>query len=359
MKKITLTILIIVVNLLMSPVTFAQAPYKMSYQAIIRNSANELVANKTVGVKISIVAGSVTGPAVFSETHTPTTNINGLASLEIGGGTPKSGKLSLINWVNGPFFVKTETDPEGGTNYTITGTTQLLSSPYALYANSSGSSEPGPTGPEGPEGPEGEAGPAGPAGAVGKGVPAGGTANQVLVKVDATNYNTAWATPAGGNGAKLDLIATKIAATQELSVANGNNTGDLIVYENTGTAPTLGSYSSATSTYTVGAGQSGLYYIQAQSKTIDAPMINNTINQWLYIDINNSGPAGVNNIQSPYISIGATNLTTGSRAMGYVAGAIFLNAGDTVNIKGLSVSNSLRAIINNNGSCKLTIVKLN
>jgi hypothetical protein len=341
MKKITLTLLIIVANLLMSPVAFAQAPNKMSYQAIIRNNANELVANKVVGMKISIVAGSATGTSVFSETHTPTTNINGLASVEIGGGTEVFGRLSQINWVNGPFFVKTETDPTGGTNYTITGTTQLMSSPYALYANTSGSSEPGPEGP------------------AGKGVPTGGTANQVLVKVDATNYNTAWATPAGGNGAKLELVATKIAATQELPPANGSNTGDLIVFDNTGTAPALGSYSSATSTYTVGAGQSGLYYIQMNSKTVDNVPYSNTIGQWIYIDINNSGPTGVNNIQSLYVITGAANLITGVRMSGNVAGVVFLNAGDTVNVKGLSTSNNLRAIINNNGSCKLTIVKLN
>jgi hypothetical protein len=78
---------------------------------------------------------------VFSEYHTPVTNTNGLVTLEIGGGTILTGNFATINWVNGPYFIKTETDPTGpGTNYTISGTSQLLSVPFALYAASSGSS---------------------------------------------------------------------------------------------------------------------------------------------------------------------------------------------------------------------------
>jgi hypothetical protein len=85
-------------------------------------------------------------------------------SIEIGGGTVTVGSFAAIDWANGPYFIKTETDPAGGTNYTITGTTQLLSVPYALYAASSGSSIPGPQGPAGPQGNDGAIGPQGPAG---------------------------------------------------------------------------------------------------------------------------------------------------------------------------------------------------
>lgn len=112
---------------------FAQSPQKLSYQAIIRNSAGKLVQNTTVGLRISILQGSVSGTEVYSETHTPLTNINGLITVEIGSGiTP--GNLSSIDWANGPYFLKSETDPSGGSNYSITGTTQLLSVPYALYS---------------------------------------------------------------------------------------------------------------------------------------------------------------------------------------------------------------------------------
>jgi hypothetical protein len=106
----------------------------MSYQAVIRNSSNTLINNQVVGIKISILQNSPTGNAVYVETQTPTTNANGLASIEIGGGSVVSGDFSSINWANGPFFCKTETDPTGGANYTITATSQLLSVPYALFS---------------------------------------------------------------------------------------------------------------------------------------------------------------------------------------------------------------------------------
>ena len=117
---------------------FSQTPEKMSYQAVIRNASNALVSNHAVGIKISILQGTTTGSSVYTETHTVTTNANGLASLQIGGGTVVSGTFSSIDWANGPFFIKTETDPNGGSSYTIMGTSQLLSVPYALYAKTAG-----------------------------------------------------------------------------------------------------------------------------------------------------------------------------------------------------------------------------
>ena len=114
----------------------AQAPQKLSYQCVIRNASGELITNKSIGIKISILQGSPVGTTVFSETYSPNpqTNVNGLLSLEIGGGVPVTGTFSGINWDDGPYFIKTETDPNGGTSYTITGTSQLLSVPYALNA---------------------------------------------------------------------------------------------------------------------------------------------------------------------------------------------------------------------------------
>jgi len=117
---------------------FAQSPEKMSYQAIIRDVSNNLKTNQTIGMQISILRGSITGSAVYVETQTPTTNINGLITIEIGNGTVVSGSFSSINWASGPYFIKTETDPNGGTSYTIKATSQLLSVPYALYAKTAG-----------------------------------------------------------------------------------------------------------------------------------------------------------------------------------------------------------------------------
>jgi uncharacterized protein (TIGR02145 family) len=121
-------------SILMSTLVFAQALQKMSYQAVIRNSSNALVINTQVGMQISILQGAANGTAVYAETQTPTSNANGLVSLEVGAGTVVSGTFAAINWANGPYFIKTETDPTGGTNYTITGTSQFLSVPYALFS---------------------------------------------------------------------------------------------------------------------------------------------------------------------------------------------------------------------------------
>lgn len=112
----------------------AQAPQKMSYQAIIRNNSNALLTSTTVGMKISVLQGSSTGIPVFVETHTQSTNFNGLVSLEIGTGTVVTGTFAGIDWSNGPYFIKTETDPTGGTSYTIAGTNELMSVPYALFS---------------------------------------------------------------------------------------------------------------------------------------------------------------------------------------------------------------------------------
>ena len=113
-----------------------QVPEKMSYQAVIRNNSNQLVVNKSIGVQISILQGSANGSAVYVERHFPTTNENGLVSLVVGDGTVISGNLSDIDWSNGTYFIKVETDPNGGSNYTISHTSQLLAVPYALYAKS-------------------------------------------------------------------------------------------------------------------------------------------------------------------------------------------------------------------------------
>ena len=113
---------------------FSQSPNKISYQAVVRNASGVLMSNQIAGFRISILQGATTGSSVYTETHTSTTNVNGLVSIEIGGGTAQNGTFNNIDWANGPFFIKTETDPTGGANYTITGTSQLLSVPYALHA---------------------------------------------------------------------------------------------------------------------------------------------------------------------------------------------------------------------------------
>lgn len=136
---------------------FAQAPQKMSYQAVIRNASNILVVNTTVGMKISILQATETGTPVYEETQNVTTNANGLVTLQIGTGTVISGNFATISWGTNNYFIKTQTDILGGTSYTISGTSQLLSVPYALYAASGTVGATGAQGPIGPQGPPGSA----------------------------------------------------------------------------------------------------------------------------------------------------------------------------------------------------------
>jgi uncharacterized protein (TIGR02145 family) len=125
-----ISVIFLVVNV------WAQAPQNFSYQAVVRGTDNALVSNKKVGMKISLLQGSETGKAVYVETHTPTSNTNGLVSIAIGAGTKDASSTAFasIDWSKGPYFVKTETDPAGGTSYSLITTSQLLSVPYALYA---------------------------------------------------------------------------------------------------------------------------------------------------------------------------------------------------------------------------------
>lgn len=139
MKKLFAILIYMTIGLFSTAFVFlpqkasAQVPQKMSYQAVIRNSSDQLITNQTIGMKISILQGSETGTVVYTETQTPTTNTNGLISIEIGDGTG----FSSIDWSASNYYIKTETDPAGGTSYSIIGTSQLLSVPYALYAGGS------------------------------------------------------------------------------------------------------------------------------------------------------------------------------------------------------------------------------
>jgi hypothetical protein len=140
-------------------VAFAQAPQKMSFQAVIRdNNNNELITSSTVGMKISILRGSKTGYVVYSERQIQTTNINGLVNLEIGRGSVLSGSFVSIDWANGPYFIKTETDRAGGTSYSITSSSEIMSVPYAMFSASGVAGPTGPTGTQGLQGPPGSAG---------------------------------------------------------------------------------------------------------------------------------------------------------------------------------------------------------
>lgn len=130
--KSALTILLLFVTVTIK--LYAQSPEKMSYQAIIRSQNNDLVANTRISLRVIVHQGSAAGTIVYQETHSATTNNNGLVSLEIGTGNITTGTFSAIAWEKGPYFIETQVDVTGGANYNIMGTTQLLSVPYALHA---------------------------------------------------------------------------------------------------------------------------------------------------------------------------------------------------------------------------------
>jgi len=131
MKK---TILTSSLFLLIATIVWAQVPEKMTYQAVVRDASNNLVQNQSVGMQLSILQGTVGGNAVYVETHSITTNDNGLVTTLIGSGSVQSGSIDGINWADGPYFLKTETDPSGGTSYTISATSQLVTVPYSFLA---------------------------------------------------------------------------------------------------------------------------------------------------------------------------------------------------------------------------------
>ena len=112
----------------------AQVPQKMSYQAVIRDASNNLLSLKNISMRISILRGDIESSAVYIESHNSKTNLNGLVSLQIGTGAIMFGSFSKIDWSKGPYYIFTETDPDGGFNYRINGKSELLSVPFALYS---------------------------------------------------------------------------------------------------------------------------------------------------------------------------------------------------------------------------------
>jgi uncharacterized protein (TIGR02145 family) len=134
MKKIY-TLLALVLTL----ITFAQAPQGFNYQATVRNSAGALIVNQNVNFKFNIMLNSATSLPVFSETHMAPTDDLGQVNLVIGTGTATIGSFSSINWGTGNYYLGIELNT--GAGYVAMGTTQLLSVPYALYANSSGNAQ--------------------------------------------------------------------------------------------------------------------------------------------------------------------------------------------------------------------------
>lgn len=124
---------------------FAQAPQYLNYQGVARDASNNIIST-TIGLKFEIIQGSATGFVVYDETNTSTPSSAGIFTAAIGSGVSSVGTFSTINWASGPYFIRVSIDPAGGTSFSVIGTSQLLSVPYALYAEKAGSGSSLPTG---------------------------------------------------------------------------------------------------------------------------------------------------------------------------------------------------------------------
>lgn len=127
-----------VAMLLSSLFSYAQSPQAMNFQAVARNTGGNPLSDKEVGIKIEIVQGSASGTTVYGETHQATTTKNGVVNLQIGNGTAINGIFTEIDWSQSPYFLRISMDTDGGSNYKEMSTSQMLSVPYALYAERAG-----------------------------------------------------------------------------------------------------------------------------------------------------------------------------------------------------------------------------
>jgi hypothetical protein len=113
----------------------AQAPQGINYQGIARNAQGVELTNQLIGIELSVLNGSANGTVVYTEQHSLTTDAGGLFTLTIGLGTPTTGTFTAINWaIGGGKWLKVSMDANGGSNFQLLGTSQLLSVPFALYA---------------------------------------------------------------------------------------------------------------------------------------------------------------------------------------------------------------------------------
>lgn len=134
--KTSFTHIIALVGLFFLTLTLtAQSPNAINYQSVIRNNAGELVSNKTISLRVNILKGSANGNLVYSELFNPTTNSHGLISIKIGNGTTTTGDFANIDWSSGEYHTKIEVDINGGSDFSLTGTSQLISVPYAKFAD--------------------------------------------------------------------------------------------------------------------------------------------------------------------------------------------------------------------------------
>ncbi|MFC2128312.1 beta strand repeat-containing protein [Bacteroidota bacterium] len=123
-----------IVFLLLATASFAQAPQFFNYQAIVRDLQGEIIPDQDVSFRISLIQnGSIVYTKIYNN---KITNQFGLVNLKISSG------YGNVDWNIGSVSIKVEIDPDGGTNFIDSGTSELLSVPYAIYAENSNDDDP-------------------------------------------------------------------------------------------------------------------------------------------------------------------------------------------------------------------------
>ncbi len=235
----------------------------------------------------------------------------------------------------------------------------------------------GVTGPQGAMGPQGATGATGPQGAIGpqgamgangtngQGVPTGGTANQVLAKIDGTNFNTQWVTPASGGGGsstypnvELSVTNTSIQNIPDLVTATTNT---LLTFStnNNANASLTGGNTWDGSVFTVGTTGAGWYQINAQVVGVTATGTLSSLGVLYFMDKNNT----VGNSKSGALYL-STNFTSGAtsdpviRQASHLNTFIYLNAGDNIRFRAWSPSTTQAANTSADGRTFLNIMRV-
>jgi hypothetical protein len=221
----TIKKLLIAAFLLIAVNAMPQIPQAFNYQAVARDASGNVLSSQLISLRITILDGSSSGTVVYTETQMANTNQFGIFTLALGKGSVQFGAFSSINWASGSKFLKVEMDASGGTSFVTMGTTELLSVPYAMYANSSGTSgNTGPMGPVGATGPTGITGSNGTNGATGATGPTGSGMGPTGPSGATGTAGAAGAT--GPSGAKGATGATGMAGINGTNGSDGANGAD-------------------------------------------------------------------------------------------------------------------------------------
>ncbi|RTQ53408.1 hypothetical protein EJV47_01310 [Hymenobacter gummosus] len=291
---------------------------------------------------------------------------DGAAWTALSGGTGSAGANGLNALVRTAPEAPGATCPTGGTRFDTgqdangNGTLDAAEISGTRYVCNGATGATGPQGDAGDTGATGATGTTGPQGDAGLGVPAGGTAGQVLTKVDATDYNTAWRTAsASGSNISTQLRANKVGGTGETLPVATSTTAPTIAFNNVLTTPTLGTWDGTT--YTVGTGGAGLYLIQANVLTADAATPTQTPSANLVVEVNNAGYGST--AGSVYYGLWTSlnpSTPTGTKGRGELSRVVYLNAGDSFKIRGVSSTSSLATQpISTVAASYLAVLKLN